>query len=86
MLAVSAIIRPAYAWALDPSNWNLALTYRNVLAVIGTWIGTSREEQFLMEAGYSLPGIAGDSRSLHAIFDAALHQRARLKQDQQLRE
>ena len=50
------------------------------------WIGTRREEQFLMEARYSLPGIAGDSRSLHAIFDAALHQRARLKQDQQLRE
>ena len=50
----------------------------------GAWIGSSREEQFLMEARYSLPGIAGDRPSLDDVFDAALHQRARLKQDQQL--
>ena len=50
----------------------------------GAWIGSSREEQFLIEARYSLPGIAGDRPSLDDVFDAALHQRARLKQDQQL--
>ena len=34
-----------------------------------------------MEARYSLPGIFDDSPSLEDIFLAALHQRARLKQD-----
>ena len=37
-----------------------------------------------MEARYSLPEIFDGSPSLDDIFLAALHQRARLKQDQQL--
>ena len=37
-----------------------------------------------MEARYSLPGIFDGSPSLDDIFLATLHQRARLKQDQQL--
>lgn len=52
----------------------------------GAWIGTRREERFLMEARYSLPGNIGGRPTLHDIFDASLHQRARLKQDQQLLE
>ena len=48
------------------------------------WVGSSREAQFLMEARYSLPGIFDDSPELEDIFLAALHQRARLRQHQQL--
>ena len=48
------------------------------------WVGSPREAQFLMEARYSLPGIFDGSPSLDDIFLATLHQRARLKQDQQL--
>ena len=48
------------------------------------WVGSSREAQFFMEARYSLPGIFDDSPELDDIFLAALHQRARLRQDQQL--
>ena len=48
------------------------------------WIGSSRDAQFYMEAQYSLPGITGSHPTLDDIFNAALHQRARLKQDQQL--
>ena len=48
------------------------------------WVGSPREAQFFMEARYSLPGILDSSPSLDDIFLAALHQRARLKQDQQL--
>ena len=48
------------------------------------WVGSPRAAQFLMEARYSLPGIFDGSPSLDDIFLAALHQRARLKQDQQL--
>ena len=48
------------------------------------WVGSAREAQFFMEARYSLPGIFDDSPRLDDIFLAALHQRARLRQDQQL--
>ena len=48
------------------------------------WVGSHQKAQFLMEARYSLPGIFDGSPSLDDIFLAALHQRARLKQDQQL--
>lgn len=48
------------------------------------WVGSRRDAQFYMEAQYSLPGISGSSPTMDDIFRAALHQRARLKQDQQL--
>ena len=41
-------------------------------------------ERFLVEAEYSLPGLSGEGLSLNDIFQGVLHQRARLKQDQQL--
>ena len=50
------------------------------------WLGSPREAQFFMEARYSLPGIFDDRPELEDIFLAALHQRARLRQDQQLAE
>ena len=48
------------------------------------WEHSERSEQFFMEAEYSLPGLSGDRPSLDDIYQATLHQRARLKQDQQL--
>ena len=48
------------------------------------WVGSRRDARFYMEAQYSLPGISGSRPTLDDIFHAALHQRARLKQDQQL--
>ena len=48
------------------------------------WVGSDREAQFFVEARYSLPGILDDSPELDDIFLAALDQRARLRQDQQL--
>lgn len=50
------------------------------------WIDTPNEEQFFMEASYSLPGLSDDLRSLDEIFRAIRHQRVRLKQDQQIPE
>ena len=50
------------------------------------WGGSLREAQFLMEARYTLPGISDDSPKLDDFFVAALHQRARLRQNQQLME
>lgn len=50
------------------------------------WVGSRRESQFLMEARYSLPGIADHNPGLDDIFLAAMHQRARLRQDQQIAE
>ena len=41
-------------------------------------------ERFFMEAGYSLPGLHDPEPSLDDIYTAAVHQRARLKADQQL--
>ncbi len=48
------------------------------------WVQSPREERFFMEARYSLPGLDVDTPRLEDIFTAAQHQRARLKQDQQL--
>ncbi len=48
------------------------------------WEHSERSEQFFMEAEYSLPGLSDDRPSLQEIYQATLHQRARLKQDQQL--
>ena len=50
------------------------------------WIDTQNEEQFFIEASYSLPGLSSEIRSLDAIFQAVRHQRLRLKQDQQIPE
>lgn len=50
------------------------------------WTGTDREEQFIMEAIYSLPGLGNDRPALEEIHLAARHQRARLFQDQQIAE
>ena len=50
------------------------------------WIDNPREEQFFMEAIYSLPGLSEDQPSLEDIHQAARHQRARLRQDQQIAE
>ncbi len=48
------------------------------------WVQSPEEERFFMEARYSLPGLDVDTPGLEDIFTAAQHQRARLKQDQQL--
>ena len=48
------------------------------------WVQSPQEERFFMEARYSLPGLEVDTPRLEDIFIAAQHQRARLKQDQQL--
>lgn len=50
------------------------------------WLDGPRMEQFFMEAAYSLPGLTGDQPSLEEIHQAARHQRARLRQDQQIAE
>ena len=50
------------------------------------WIGTPNEEQFFMEASYSLPGLSSEMQSLNEVFHAIRHQRVRLKQDQQIPE
>ncbi|MDE2846640.1 MAG: class I SAM-dependent methyltransferase [Gemmatimonadota bacterium] len=48
------------------------------------WVHSPQEDRFFMEARYSLPGLDVDTPGLEDIFTAAQHQRARLKQDQQL--
>ena len=48
------------------------------------WVHSPQEDRFFMEARYSLPGLEVDTPRLEDIFIAAQHQRARLKQDQQL--
>ena len=50
------------------------------------WTSSSMREQFYMEAAYSLPGLSGDRPSLDDVYRATVHQRARLRQDQQLAE
>ena len=50
------------------------------------WLDGPRMEQFFMEAAYSLPGLSGDKPPLEEIHQAARHQRARLRQDQQIAE
>lgn len=48
------------------------------------WVHSPQEDRFFMEARYSLPGLEVNTPGLEDIFVAAQHQRARLKQDQQL--
>ena len=48
------------------------------------WVHSPEADRFFMEARYSLPGLDVDTPRLEDIFTAAQHQRARLKQDQQL--
>ena len=48
------------------------------------WVQSPQGDRFYMEARYSLPGLEVDTPRLEDIFNAAQHQRARLKQDQQL--
>ena len=48
------------------------------------WEQSPRREQFFLEASYSLPGLSGGHPSLEDVYQATVHQRARLKQDQQL--
>ena len=48
------------------------------------WVHSPQEDRFFMEARCSLPGLDVDTPGLEDIFTAAQHQRARLKQDQQL--
>ena len=48
------------------------------------WVQSPQEDRFFMEARYALPGLEVDTPRLEDIFIAAQHQRARLKQDQQL--
>ena len=50
------------------------------------WIDTPKEEQFFLEAGYSLPGLSRERPNLDEIHKAIHHQRVRLKQDQQIPE
>ncbi len=50
------------------------------------WLDGPRMEQFFMEAAYSLPGLTEDKPALEEIHQAARHQRARLRQDQQIAE
>ena len=50
------------------------------------WIDSPRKEQFFMEAIYALPGLNQERPALEDIHQAARHQRARLRQDQQIAE
>ena len=50
------------------------------------WERSPRRGQFFMEAEYSLPGLSSNRPSLEEVYQATVHQRARLKQDQQLAE
>jgi hypothetical protein len=48
------------------------------------YVDSPLREQFLLEADSSLPKLVGGEPSLNEIYIAMLHQRARLKSDQQL--
>ena len=50
------------------------------------WEQSPHRDQFFMEAEYSLPGLSGNPPLLKDVYQATMHQRARLKQDQQLAE
>ena len=49
-----------------------------------TKVGSAREVQIFMETRYSLPGIIDGRPELDDVFLATMHQRACLRQDQQL--
>lgn len=57
--------------------------------ILGWWAdaytGTHRADQFFIEAEAALPTL-GERRSLDAVFDGVVHQRMRLKMNQQLAE
>ena len=44
------------------------------------------KEQFLLEAASTLPLVDDGTKNLTAIFEAVMHQRAKLKANQQLAE
>ena len=68
-----------------PSSGAMADARERMLEWWGhAWVDSAQEDRFFMEARYSLPGIEVDTPRLEDIFTAAQHQRARLKQDQQL--
>ena len=86
-------------WNLLPTRSNINLSKSDRLPSSGAmadarermldwwehaWDGSRPEAQFFMKVRYSLPGISNARPNLDYIFLAALHQRARLKQDQQL--
>lgn len=48
------------------------------------YVQSALKEQFFLEAGSSLPGLAPGETALADIYNSLLHQRARLKADQQL--
>jgi len=94
-----APLRNNYLWNLLPARGNINLSKSDRLSSSGAmadarrrmldwwehaWIGSAREAQRFAEARCSLPGIVDYSPKLDDIFLAALHQRARLRQDQQL--
>lgn len=86
-------------WNLMPARGNINLSKSDRLPSSGAmadardrmlewwqhaWVQSPQEDRFYMEARYSLPGLEDDTPRLEDIFTAAQHQRARLKQDQQL--
>ncbi len=86
-------------WNLLPARGNVNLSKSDRLPSSGAmadarermlewwrhaWVQSPEEDRFFMEARYSLPGLDVDTPRLEDIFTAAQHQRARLKQDQQL--
>lgn len=86
-------------WNLLPARGNVNLSKRDRLPSSSAmadardrmldwwenaWVHSPQEDRFFMEARYSLPGLEVDTPGLEDIFVAAQHQRARLKQDQQL--
>jgi hypothetical protein len=48
------------------------------------YVDSPLKQKFLLEAGSSLPQLADGEPGLEDIYNAMLHQRARLKSDQQL--
>ena len=48
------------------------------------YINSTMEEQFLLEAEAALPLVSDSTSDLAIIFEAVMHQRARLKANQQL--
>ena len=48
------------------------------------YVNSDMKEQFLMEAEAALPLVSGGTSNLAVIFEAMMHQRARLKANQQL--
>jgi hypothetical protein len=67
------------------------LAFDNARARITEWwykayCSSPLEKQFADEALVSLPGLSRDSFTLDSVYEAVLHQRAKIKHDQQLPE